>query len=142
MTPRSGSKRSRMAGAEAGDIVALDANFLVKALIEQTAPNVRLTQWVRKGCAMQISAVAWSEYMCGPLDDDTLPVARKLVGAVESFTAEDAELAAFLFNGGGRRSRSRADCMIAAHAIRREAALATLNAQDFRRFEKFGLRLA
>jgi predicted nucleic acid-binding protein len=32
--------------------------------------------------------------------------------------------------------------MIAAHAIRRSAVLATLNKRDFQRFEKFNLTLA
>ena len=50
-------------------------------------------------------------------------------------------LNAKLFNDTGRRSRSRADCMIAAHAIRRDAVLVTADAPDFRVFRKFGLRL-
>lgn len=63
-----------------------------------------------------------------------------MVGEIEVFTEADAELASDLFNETGRRSRSHVDCMIAAHAIRREAQLATLNLQDFRRFAN--LRLA
>jgi len=50
-------------------------------------------------------------------------------------------LNAKLFNDTGRRSRSRADCMIAAHAIRRDAVLVTADASDFRVFRKFSLRL-
>jgi predicted nucleic acid-binding protein len=47
-----------------------------------------------------------------------------------------------LFNQTGRRSRSLADCMIAAVAIRCGARLATLNAGDFQPVTAHGLNLA
>ncbi len=89
-----------------------------------------------------MSAVAWSEYLCGPLDESEVQTARKALSGIDAFTEEDAELASDLFNRTGRRSRSHVDCMIAAHAIRREALLATLNLRDFGRFEKHQMRLA
>ena len=45
-------------------------------------------------------------------------------------------------NQTGRRSRSLADCMIGAVAIRCGAKLATINASDFHPFLPFGLILA
>ncbi|MEP6956555.1 MAG: type II toxin-antitoxin system VapC family toxin [Chthoniobacterales bacterium] len=131
-----------MAVARVQEAIALDANFLIKALVESTQASVMLTGWVQNGCTIQISPIAWSEYMCGPLDPEVVPAARMLAGRIDTFTAADGEFAALLSNEGGRRSRSHADCMIAAHAIRRDAALATLDGPDFRRFTKFGLRLA
>jgi predicted nucleic acid-binding protein len=59
----------------------------------------------------------------------------------EPFLAVDAELAADLFNQTGRRSRSLADCMIAAVAIRCRADLATINSSDFQPFIQHGLNL-
>jgi len=50
-------------------------------------------------------------------------------------------LAAILFNQTGRRSRTLADCMIAAVAIRCNAKLATINASDFQAFVQHGLIL-
>ena len=130
-----------MAGAKE-TAVALDANFLVAARQAGSDEDRRLERWLRGGALIQISAIAWSEYLCGPLQPDELGITRKFVRKIDAFTEQDAELAGHLFNETGRRSRSHADCMIAAHAIRRGALLATLNRQDFRAFEKFQLRLA
>ena len=131
-----------MAAVKAQELVALDSNFLIAVLATGSRYSRRFDRWLRAGSRIQISAVAWSEYLCGPLDPNKIPIARKLVNSVEAFTEEDAYLASELFNQTGRRSRSHVDCMIAAHAIRRNAFLATLNLQDFVRFEKFELQLA
>ncbi|CAN5501456.1 hypothetical protein BH18VER1_BH18VER1_07800 [soil metagenome] len=131
-----------MAGAKIAGILALDSNYIVAARKIGSEEGIRLERWLRDGWIAQVSAVAWSEYLCGPLAADDIAISRDLIMSVEPFTEEDAVLASAMFIQTRRRSRSHADCMIAAHAIRREAALATLNAQDFRRFEKFGLRLA
>jgi predicted nucleic acid-binding protein len=130
-----------MAGASADDIIELDSNFLVAVLNAKGSQSERLHRWMRAGVAVQISAIAWSEYLCGPLDAAAVAFARRLVSSVEAFTEDDAQLASALFNNTGRRPRTHVDCMIAAHAIRRGAALATLNIRDFRPFEEFDLRL-
>lgn len=131
-----------MAGVESFALLELDSNFLVAARAANSRESRRLENWLRNEVTVQISAVAWSEYLCGPLDEADAIIGRRLAGQVEPFTEQDAELAGTLFVKTGRRSRSHADCMIAAHAIRRNAALATLNLRDFRRFEKFHLVLA
>lgn len=92
------------------------------------------------GQIVRISSVAWSEFLCGPVEESDKEIARTLLADIEPFTAADAELASEFFNVTGRRSRSHIDCMIAAHAVRRNAELATLNIKRFRRFPK--LRLA
>jgi len=130
-----------MAGIKADEIIELDSNFLVAVLDAEERQSKLLQNWTRAGVRIQISAIAWSEYLCGPLDAAAAAFARRLVNNVEAFTEDDAQLASALFNSTGRRSRSDVDCMIAAHAIRRDAALATLNVRDFRPFEKFDLRL-
>jgi len=129
-----------MAGVST-ELVELDSNFLVAVLDAGGSQSEALQRWVRAGARIQISAIASSDYLCGPLEPALVPVARRLLGSIEPFTEQDAEIASELFNRTGRRPRSRVDCMIAAHAIRRRAVLATLNIRDFRRFEKFDPRL-
>lgn len=89
-----------------------------------------------------MSSIAWTEFLCGPLDDTDRNLAAEIVTERVPYTIRDAESAAELFNEGGRRRGSLIDCMIAAVASRRGASLATLNPDDFRRFEALGLRLA
>ena len=124
------------------ELIALDSNFLIAARKPKSVADELVQRWLRRACSFEISTIAWSEYLCGPVRPDEVALSRRLISQIETFTERDAELAAELFNKTGRRSRTHADCMIAAHAIRRGAVLATLNTRDFRHFEAFSLRLA
>ena len=123
-------------------MVDVDANFLIDVFKRNSATSRAVARWVADGESLAISAVAWAEFLCGPAAPENAAEARGLLNSIEPLTEEDAAVAAELFNATGRRSRSLADCMIAAHAIRRDAVLATLNVRDFRVFEKFKLKLA
>ena len=89
-----------------------------------------------------MSVIAWSEFLCGPVDETALSLASLVVGQRLEFTEEMATISARLFNGSGRRRGTTIDCMIAAGAIAAGARVATGNPNDFRRFEAFGLTLA
>lgn len=128
-----------MVAASRGEVIALDANFLVAARSAGTQEAKRLEQWLQDRVPIQVSAIAWSEYLCGPTQGDETGIIRKFITTVEAFGEQEAALAGQLFIDTGRRSRSHSDCMIAAHAISRGASLATLNVRDFRPFEKYGL---
>ena len=120
-------------------MIHLDANVLIAVLrSEESAKDLQ-----RHGADQHvgISAIAWSEFLCGPVLPAEAMAGRSVVDTVEPLTESDAELAADLFNRTGRRIRSLRDCMIAAVAIRCGASLAAVNLADFRRFEPFGLRL-
>jgi predicted nucleic acid-binding protein len=119
----------------------LDANFLIIALRGESGAVKSIERWMQRGETIAVSTVAWSEFLCGPLLPGDLERARTFVTHLEPFTTDDAVIAADLFNETGRRQRSHHDCMIAACAIRRSAPLATSNRADFRRFQKFGLKL-
>lgn len=92
-----------------------------------------LRRWRRRGEALQVSAIAWAESLCGHVSLQAAEVTAQMLGEPVAFGALDATLAAQLFNATGRRRGSLQDCMIAAVAIRSGATLATNNVTDFRR---------
>lgn len=123
-------------------MIQLDTSFLIRALTPGSVEDASLRGWLRTRTPLAISAVAWAEFRCGPVSDEVASVAREIAGTPVAFSAEHAELAATLFNAGGRRRGTLMDCFIAACAIASDASLATSNPLDFRRFESHGLRLA
>ena len=122
-------------------MIQFDTNFLIQATVRGSPAHGQLRVWSAAGEAFGISSIAWAEYLCGPLDATGEALARQVFPNPEPFLALDAAVAADLFNKTGRRSRSLADCMIAAVAIRCGAGLATHNSADFALFQQFGLRL-
>ena len=122
-------------------MIHLDTNFLIAGLIAGTPEDAQIRRWLTAE-PINISTIAWSEFLCGPLDPVQEAAAAALFPSPEPFVAVDARAAADLFNRTGRRRGSLADCMIAAVALRVGATLATSNISDFRRFVPLGLRLA
>ena len=110
-------------------------------LRRQPEADQALKRWIGEGEQIEMSSVAWSEFLCGPVSAEQLHRARAFVSHVEPFTISDAALAAELFNVTGRRSRTPGNCMIAASAIRRDSAVATFDRSGFARFTAFQLRL-
>ena len=121
-------------------MIHLDTNFLISSLRAGSIEQQKMLGWLSASEPVNLSAVAWAEFLAGPLTANDETVARSLFTQPEPLLAADAEFAAKLFNQTGRRSRSLADCMIAAVAIRCSAPLATLNNTDFSLFVPHGLR--
>ncbi len=122
-------------------MIHLDTSFLIRALVPGTPQDELLRQWLADGTPLAVSAIAWTEFLCGPLQAKEIMLAEQLIGEILSFTTEDAAVAAELFNRAGRRRGSLMDCMVAASALRRDLPLATVNPADFRRLEASGLRV-
>ena len=123
-------------------MIHFDTNFIIQVIVSGSPASVKFRAWASANEICNVCAVAWSEFSCGPLDAGNEAIARNLFPNPEPMLAADAELAASLHNQTGRRSRSLADCMIAAVAIRCRANFATINAADFRPFTSHGLVLA
>jgi predicted nucleic acid-binding protein len=123
-------------------MIHFDTNFLIQATQAGSPAHVKFKEWSAANESFGVSTIAWTEYLCGPLDATAEALARSIFPVPEMFIEPDAVLAARLFNQTGRRSRSLADCMIAAVAIRCGAKLATINAADFQPFTSHGLVLA
>jgi predicted nucleic acid-binding protein len=123
-------------------MIHLDTSFLVRALLRDTPEALALDSWIGRGETVGISSIAWSEFLCWPINGEIAVPALVVLAPPSPFLAEDATLAAAMFNATGRRRGSLPDCMIAAVAIRAGATIATSNLEDFRRFTAMGLVLA
>lgn len=121
--------------------IHVDTCFLIRALVPDTEADKRLRQWLGEEQLLCMDSIAWTEFLCGPLQPEALALARNVVTERIDFTEQDARRAAEFFNATGRRRGTLADCMIAACARERNAVLATLNRQHFQPFQQFGLRL-
>jgi predicted nucleic acid-binding protein len=122
-------------------VIHLDSSFLIRAGFAGSAEDAQLRHWLADGEHLGASAVAWAEYLCGPVSVEDASVATTLIDEPEPLDSAAASVAARLFNETGRRRGSLADCMIAATAIQADAELATADLADFRRYEPLGLRL-
>ena len=122
--------------------IHLDTSFLIRALTLDSREAGELLGWLQERRAIAMSAFAWGEFLCGPLEDAGLALAQRLVKTHVPVGTEEAAEAAHLFNLGGRRRGSFPDCVIAATAIRAGAELATSNGSDFAGFREAGLELA
>jgi predicted nucleic acid-binding protein len=123
-------------------MIHFDTNLLIQAVVAGSVAHEKFRGWTQAQEVCNASSIAWAEFLCGPLDAPAEAIARQIFPHPEPFLSADAALAARLFNQTGRRSRSLADCMIAAVAIRSGAKLATSNTADFQPFQPHGLILA
>jgi predicted nucleic acid-binding protein len=124
-------------------VIHLDANFLIGSVNLHSPPAILLKKWLQHDETFAASAVAWAEFLHGPVRPDQIQQAEYLIqGNVIAFGRYEAELSSRLFNLGGRRRGSQPDCFIAATAIRAGVRLATENQKHFASFAAAGLRLA
>ena len=123
-------------------MIHLDTNFLVRLLVSGSSQALLVDQWINSGQLLAASAVAWSEFLNGPVTIAEIRRVEAVVGSrIIPFGKTEAALAATLFNQTGRRRGSRFDCLIGATAIQHQAELATANLTDFKPFTAFGLKL-
>jgi predicted nucleic acid-binding protein len=124
-------------------MIHLDTNYLIGLLVKGSAQAQEVDGWLADGKTLASSAVAWTEFLNGPVT--LLDIGRAeavLQSRIVPFGQREAVLAADLFNKTGRRRGSRFDCFIAATAILEKAEVATVNQADFKVFVPYGLKLA
>jgi predicted nucleic acid-binding protein len=123
-------------------MIHLDTNYLIRLLSESALIATKVESWLTKGETLATSAIAWSEFLCGPVEQRQVEMMFQLLeGGIAPFAESEARLAAELFNRTGRKRGTRVDCFVAAVALRSGASLATQDQGGFRRFEPFGLTL-
>jgi predicted nucleic acid-binding protein len=109
--------------------------------VSGTNEDATLRRWLRAQATLGISSIAWTEFLCGPVDSRAHELATGLFNEIVPYEPPHAVLAAKLFNTSGRRRGTMMDCMVAAVAIAADASLASSNVADFRRLEPLGLTL-
>jgi predicted nucleic acid-binding protein len=120
-------------------MILLDTNYLINLLVPGSKEAELITAWYPEN-DLCTSAIAWYEFLCGPVDDESITLVRSLLrDRILPFTADQASESARLYNLVNRQRRLRVDAMIAAAAIITNAELATANVQDFAAFKPFGL---
>jgi len=123
--------------------IHLDTNCLIRfAGGSSDKLSESILTLIGQGVSIQVSAMAWAEFRCGPLTDDDCVLVSEILTDVIPVNREVSNKAARLFNATGCRSRSLADCIIAATAISCSAQLVTENREDFQPFLTHGLQLA
>lgn len=122
-------------------MIHFDTNALI-ALPQWSRDHHRVIERVVAGEPAAVCAVVWYEFLIGPIAADEIDLARAfLQDRIQAIDDADAQLAAQLFNDGGRRRGLKTDALIAACAIRADAEFVTINAADFKPFVSQGLRL-
>ena len=123
-------------------MIFLDTNYLIRGLIKGTEESGHLLRWSETGTELITNSLVWCEFITGPITQVEIDLGWNIVGkAIQPFDHTDAVLAAKLFNELGRPRSRRADIMIAASAINRQASLATANTSDFAPLCDYGLSL-
>ena len=122
-------------------MICLDTNYLIRGLIQDSEESLELIQWHRQGEVLVTPMPVWYEFLCGPVDAVQIEAIRAFLAEIIPFGEIQTVAAAELFTLTGRNRRLKIDGMIAATAIRANAALATDNKKDFKPFTKHGLTL-
>lgn len=123
-------------------MIHLDTNYLIALPVKGSPQAQEVEDWLIAGQALAASAVAWTEFLNGPVTQiEALHAEAVLQSQIVPFGRTEAALAAELFNKTGRKRGSRFDCLIAATAILAQAELATINQIDFQVFTPHGLKL-
>lgn len=122
--------------------IHLDTNYLIAYAGDASVDVVaNVEQWILEDRKFCCSAMAWAEFLCGPILPEEITAMESLLHGVLPVTPELAAEGARLFHETGRRTRSLPDCIIAASAIASKAPMATLNLSDFTPFLPHGLEL-
>lgn len=124
-------------------MIVLDANYLIGAPKPGSPELAEIGRWRQAGETLATSAIAWTEFLSGPVTAENIADLRLLLdGGVLEFDEACAATAARLFNATGRKRSLRVDGMIAATTLENKALLATHNLDHFRPFLAHGLKLA
>jgi len=122
-------------------LILVDTSALIDALCGPRRSLPRLTQLVESGQRIHLSTVVLYEWLRGPRLPQELTVQEKLFPREQAFPfgADEASVAAELYRQVSHARGREIDLAIAATAITRDAAVWTLNPDDFRDIRRLRL---
>jgi predicted nucleic acid-binding protein len=83
-------------------MIHLDTNYLIGLLVRGSREASDVDQWLASGEALAASAIAWTEFLNGPVTAaEASQVEAVLQSKIVSFGKAEAALAADLFNKTG-----------------------------------------
>jgi predicted nucleic acid-binding protein len=124
-------------------MIILDTNYLIAMVRRDRSAGEEIRGWLQRGESLATSAIAWAEFLNGPLGAGEVRRIDSLIeGRIVPFGAEEAACASRLYREASCRREHRLDTFIAATATVANGALATRNRRDFVRFVPLGLNLA
>ena len=62
-------------------MIALDTNFLIHGLITGTDEAARISLWLETKEPIGMPAIAWYEFLCGPVSAEDIQLARAILTA-------------------------------------------------------------
>jgi predicted nucleic acid-binding protein len=121
--------------------IHLDTSFLVHALTGRFVGLDSFEQAVGRGDRLRLSTLVLFEWLRGPRTEEELLLQERFAPAADAISlgVAEARTAAKVYRALSRARRRDVDIAIAACAIEHDAALWTLNPQDFKDIP--GLRL-
>lgn len=114
-------------------LIHLDTDFLIYSLGEAGPERQRLLELAQSDAEIQMSSIAWYEFIRGPRTPEQSAVARSFFfdDGIVPFSEELAVKAGEVFRQLGSPRRRTADIAIGVVAAAYDATLATRNARDF-----------
>ncbi len=74
-------------------MILLDTSFLIRALIPGTGEDTLLRRWLAGRSQLAVSAVVWTEFLCGPLRPREIQLAVQVIGPILPFGGDEAAVA-------------------------------------------------
>ena len=75
-------------------MIHLDTSFLIRGLLTGSPEDNLLREWLGSETPVSMSAVSWTEFLCGPVEQHEITLASQIVQEPVPFLSQDSSMAA------------------------------------------------